>query len=193
MSTTNDETTREFIIELGTVDPDLVIHMIRSAWYKHHPDAARQDAEETQAAIATLTARMDVFCRTAGDRRTFQDLCEQAQTNWSVAGRLVDWANALSAPAEYIGVKVSPGANPEPASADELAHVPILAAGADGQLTIRVGRNPSDHAVELLEERIQNPPQAVREIVRLRRRGLVILDTDEETFVMTEEEFSQQV
>jgi hypothetical protein len=78
--------------------------------------------------------------------------------------------------ADYYGVLISPGA--KRAGDNSLCHIPILAIH-DNIPTIQLGGR-------------SEPPQRVYEIVRLDRRGLVVLDAEHDVFVMTAAEFAEQ-
>jgi hypothetical protein len=88
------------------------------------------------------------------------------------------------------GFYVSPGVGADLTGADVLGYTPkITMVGNDR--TIRLGRLSDAEWIASADEQINNPRRPIREVSRLARRGLVIIDTAEELFVMTESEYDR--
>jgi hypothetical protein len=88
------------------------------------------------------------------------------------------------------GFYISPGVGADLTGADVLGYTPkITMVGRD--MTIRLGRTSDAEWIASADEQINNPRRPIREVSRLCRRGLVLIDTAEELFVMTESEYDR--
>jgi hypothetical protein len=87
---------------------------------------------------------------------------------------------------------VSPAVLPDLTGLDLLGYTPKIAQVGNDR-TIRLGRlNDAAWAASADEQR-DNPRRPIHAVVRLACRGLVIIDTAEELFVMTEAEYVEQL
>lgn len=87
---------------------------------------------------------------------------------------------------------VSPAVLPDLTGPDLLGYTPKIAQVGNDR-TIRLGRLDDAAWATSADEQISNPRRPIHDIVRLARRGLVIIDTAEELFVMTEAEYAEQL
>lgn len=146
------------------------------------------DAEDI-AAIATVRAHFDYLARTAAERDYLSGIIDRAETSGDCPVLLNDLADALEHEPYYCGFLVTEAALGEHGGANKTGTPRVTMDG--GALFVRCGdgRDPDDLR-GTIEDRAHERPQFVREVVRLHTRGLVILDTDEETYVMTEAEYT---
>lgn len=91
----------------------------------------------------------------------------------------------------YIGISISPGAGAHGNGGMTLTVVPTLAIHDDVP-TIGLEGEIDPEYLDDPEPPTSFGPQRVHEIVRLERRGLVILDAEREVFVMTDAEYAAQ-
>lgn len=139
---------------------------------------------EYAEARALLRSRVAEFTTNEEERRAVLELCDDPYDDVM----LLDLAERLTAEPEFNGVQVSPLVEEHGGMSDP----PILSRDANG-LTIRLGGEPWGDVLNQVEQRLINPSQRVHEVVVLKRRGFVIVDADEDVFVLTEEEYNRQV
>ena len=115
----------------------------------------------------------------------------------------IDYDRTRLSPAPAAPLPLAPAAGPDDyfvslspdvQSAGHLVDVPVLALVGD-VLTIRLGGSTeAEIARELLTEPEATTllPQRIYSVTRLERRGLVIVDAEDDVFVMTAAEFAAQ-
>jgi hypothetical protein len=146
----------------------------------------RPELAEDAAPAAIVLAHIDQIAKTEEERRYIQDLCADD------APILVDWAKRLTCPPVWLGIKASPGAEGEFGSTDGLGFTPRLSVDASGDLFVQLTGHSPTTMQDIIEERFYDAPAKVHELITLKRRGLVIMDTDEEVIVMTHQECAEQ-
>jgi hypothetical protein len=150
------------------------------------------DAEDT-AAIATVRAHFDQLAQTDAERAYLNGVIDQAERTGNCPVLLNDLANGLLRE-RWTGYSflVSEAALGDDGDEHKISTVRLTTVG--DALYVQAGNAPDPSDLEaVIEDRANEHVQQVREIVRLQRRGLVILDTDEETFVLTEAEYAARV
>jgi hypothetical protein len=160
----------------------------QAAAYDLERGQAPQDsllAEDEPDSAATVLAHIDQIAKTEEERQYVRTLCAED------AFILVDWANYLTRRPGWDGVKTSPGVNVDRASTDALAFVPRLTVRGD-DLYVQPQGNPPEGVRETIESRLWDTPQKVYELITLKRRGLVVMDCEEEVIIMTHEECPAQ-
>jgi hypothetical protein len=159
---------------------DLIDHALRIA----------DNRLDAPAAVAIVRAHLDTIALTAEERAHVLAECGHAITDGSTT--IHDWANRLSSPIEWQGVRVSPGALPDRASADACSHPPRLTM-RDATLFLQgVGIEPQTME-DRIEQRIFNPWERVLEVVRLPHHKLVAVSTAEDLFILSEAEYAARV
>jgi hypothetical protein len=144
-------------------------------------DVSPELAEDAEPAAIVL-AHLDAFTETEEERAWVRNACAEDHH------RLEDWAHRLTRPTSWHGVLTSPGVY----DGEGLAHTPRLSVDASGDLFVQCGGEEPSKLEALIDRRIMEPPQKVSELVTLKRRGLVILDAEEEVFIMTQQECADQ-
>jgi hypothetical protein len=151
----------------------------------------KQDAEldiaewvDGQTPAAIVLSHLDEIAKTEEERAYVRHYC-------AVDGlELPSWAKLLSGQHVWTGIRSSPGAE-EGGSTDGLTFTPKLSIQGD-DLFVQVMGHPPTTPADRVEQRIYDAPQKVHEVVTLKRRGLVIMDTDEETIIMSHRECAEQ-
>jgi hypothetical protein len=152
-------------------------------------DAHARNRADAPAAVAIVKAHLDQIAKTEAERRYVLDECAHALATGNTL--ILDWANRLSSPIEWQGIRVSPRALPNRASADVCGYPPRLTM-RDAALFLQAGREPKTME-ERIEQRIYNPWERVLEVVRLPHHRLVCVSTAEDLFILSEDEYASQV